>query len=62
MITIEMPRLHCDIQSAIMAKNLVYNAKTNHIEVKYHFIRDMLEDKLMRLVKLHTLMITLKIF
>ena len=29
-------------------------AKTKHIDVKYHFIRDMLEDKLMKLVKVHT--------
>ena len=39
-ITIEIPTLHCDSQSAIMlAKNLVFHAKTKHIEVKYHFIR-----------------------
>ena len=54
-ITIEMPTLHCDSQSAIMlAKNLVFHANTKHIDVKYHFIRDMLEDKLMELVKVHT--------
>ena len=40
-ITIEMPTLHCDSQSAIMlAKNPVFYAKTKHIDVKYHFIRD----------------------
>ena len=54
-ITVEMPTLHCDSQSAIMlAKNPVFHAKTKHIDVKYHFIRDMLEDKLMELVKVHT--------
>ena len=53
-MTIEMPTLHCDSQSAIMlAKNRVFDAKTKHIDVKCHFIRDMLEDKLMRLVKVH---------
>ena len=31
----------------MMAKNLVFHAKTKHIDVKYHFIRDMLEDKLL---------------
>ena len=36
---IEMPELHCDSQSAIqLAKNLVFHAKTKHIDVKYHFI------------------------
>ena len=50
-----MPTLHCDSLSAIMlAKNLVFHAKTKRIEVKYHFIREVLEDKLMKLVKVHT--------
>ena len=53
-IIVEMPTLHCGSQSSIMlAKNQVFHAKTKHIEVKYHFIRDMLEDKLMKLVKVH---------
>ena len=50
-----MPTLHCDSQSAIMlAKNPVFHAKTKHIAVRYHFIRDVVEDKLMELVKVHT--------
>ena len=53
-IAVEMPTLHCDSQSAILlAKNPVFHAKTKPIEVKYHFIREMLEDKLMKLVKVH---------
>ena len=38
----------------MLAKNPIFHAKTKHIEVKYHFIRYMLEDKLMKLVKVHT--------
>ena len=54
-IAIEMPTLHCDKQSAILlVKNLLFHAKTKKIEVKYHFIREILEDKLMKLVKVHT--------
>ena len=54
-IQLEMPMLHCDSQSAIMlAKNPLFHAKTKHIAVKYHFIRDVLEDKKMELVKVHT--------
>ena len=54
-ITIEMPILHCDSPSAIMlAKNPISYAKSKHIEVKYHFIWDMLEDKTLHLVKVHT--------
>ena len=53
-ISVEVPTLHCDSQSAIMlAKNPVFHAKTKHIVVKYHFIRDVLEDKLMELVNVH---------
>ena len=38
-VTIEMPMLHWDSQSAIMlAKNPIFHAKTKNIDVKYHFI------------------------
>ena len=54
-ISVEVPTLHCDSQSAIMlAKNPMFHAKTKHIDVKYHFIRDVLDDKHMELVKVHT--------
>ncbi|MCO5586822.1 hypothetical protein L7F22_040766 [Adiantum nelumboides] len=36
------------------AKNPVFYAKTKHISVKYHFIQDVLENKHMQLVKVHT--------
>ena len=50
-----MPILHCDSQSAIMlAKNPVFHAKTKHVDVKYHFIRELIEDKQLQLVKVHT--------
>ena len=32
----------------------MFHAKTKHIDVKYHFIQDVLEDKHMELVKVHT--------
>ena len=51
----ELTILHCDSQSAIMlARNPVFHAKTKHIEVKYHFIRDVLDSKNIELVKVHT--------
>ena len=37
----------------MLAKNPIFHAKTKHIDVIYHFIRDMLENKLMKLVKVH---------
>ncbi|MCO5564509.1 hypothetical protein L7F22_018170 [Adiantum nelumboides] len=50
----ETPMLHCDSQSAIqLASNPVYHSKTKHVDVKYHFIKEMVEDKQVQLVKLH---------
>ena len=35
----------CDSMSVIhLAKNQVYHARTKHIDVKYHFVWDVLED------------------
>ncbi|MCO5563946.1 hypothetical protein L7F22_017598 [Adiantum nelumboides] len=51
----EVPVLHCDSQSAKpLARNPVFHAKTKHVDVRYHFIRDVLEDKRLQLVKVHT--------
>eukprot|EP00253_Pinus_taeda_P020540 PITA_20540 len=49
-------RIDCDSQSAIfMAKNPASHSKTKHIDVQYHFVRDMIEDKKVLLVKVDTL-------
>ena len=51
-----MQVLHCDSWSAIqLAKNPVFHAKTKHVDVKYHFIREVIEDKQIQLVKVHTI-------
>ena len=38
----------------MLAKNPVFHQKTKHIDVKYHFIREVLDDKLLELIKIHT--------
>eukprot|EP00253_Pinus_taeda_P033780 PITA_33780 len=49
-------RIDCDSQSAIfLAKYPAYHSKTKHIDVQYHFVRDMIEDKKVLLVKVDTL-------
>ena len=49
-------RIDCDNQSAIfLAKIPTYHSKTKHIDVQYHFVRDMIEDKKVLLVKVDTL-------
>ena len=53
-------RIDCDCQSAIfLAKNPTYHSKTKHNDVQYHFVRDMIEDKKVLLVKVYTLKNTL---
>ena len=37
--------IFCDSQSAIhLAKNQVYHARTKHIDVRYHFMREIIEE------------------
>ena len=45
-----------DSQSAIfLSKNPAYHSKTKHIDVQYHFVRDMVEEKKVLLEKVDTL-------
>lgn len=47
--------LYCDNQSAIhLAKNSTFHAKSKHIDVRYHWIRDVLDAKFLELEKIHT--------
>lgn len=47
--------LLCDSQSAIhLAKNSTFHSKSKHIDVRYHWIRGVLNDKLLELEKVHT--------
>ena len=49
-------RIDYDSQSEIfLAKNPTYHSNKKHIEVQYHFVRDMVEDKKVFLVKVDTL-------
>jgi hypothetical protein len=49
-------RLDCDSQSAIfLEKNPSYHLKTKHIDVQYHFVRDMVEENKVLLEKVDTL-------
>ncbi|CAL1392755.1 unnamed protein product [Linum trigynum] len=51
----EQPQLFCDSQSAIhLAKNASFHAQSKHIDVRYHWIRDVLEMKQLQLEKIHT--------
>ena len=45
--------LYCDSQSAIhLAKNPFFHSRTKHIQLRYHFIRSLLEDGILKLEKI----------
>ena len=47
--------VYCDSQSAIdLSKNSIYHARTKHIDVRYHWIREKIEDGSMHVMKIHT--------
>ena len=48
-------QLYCDSQSAIyLAKNQVYHARTKHIDVRFHKIRELVSSGELLLEKVHT--------
>ena len=48
--------IDCHSQSAIfLAKKLAYHSRTKHIDVHYHFVRDMVESKKVLLEKVDNL-------
>ena len=47
--------IYCDNQSAIhLSKNSTYYSRSKYINVRYHWIRDVLELKELQLEKVHT--------
>ena len=49
-------RIYCDSKSEFfLAKNPAYHSKTKHIDVQYHFVRDMVKVERVLLVKVDTL-------
>ena len=52
----QVVRIFCDSQSAIsLAKKPSYHSKTKHNHIQYHFVRDMVEEKKVLLMKVETL-------
>ena len=54
-ITQDNVLLHCDSQSAIcLAKDPIYHARTKHIDVRYHKLREFVAGGYIQLVKVPT--------
>jgi hypothetical protein len=52
----QVVRIDCGSQRAIfLAKNLAYHPKKKHIDIQYHFVRDMVEENKVLLMKVETL-------
>ncbi|GJW23667.1 putative ribonuclease H-like domain-containing protein, partial [Tanacetum coccineum] len=48
-------KIYIDNESTIcIVKNPIFHSKTKHIEIRYHFIRDAYEKKLIQVLKIHT--------
>ena len=51
----ENKRFYSDSQSSIhLAKNSSFHSNTKHIHLKYHFIRSVLDEELLKMEKIHT--------
>lgn len=47
--------VYCDSQSAIhLSKNSSFHSKLKHIDLRYHYIHDMLESQQQQVEKIHT--------
>lgn len=48
-------RIYCDSQSVIMlTKNAVFHERMKHVAVKYYFIRDLISDGYVQVLKIAT--------
>ena len=47
--------LHCDNKNdAHLAKNIVYHSRTKHIQRRYHYVRERVDENEFILAKIHT--------
>src|SRR5450759_4598828 len=52
-LTHDIVNLHCDNQSALhLAVNQVMNSRMKHIDIMYHFLRHVVSDRMIELVKI----------
>ena len=50
----DLLKINCDSMSAIyLAKNQVYHARKKHIDVRFHFVQEILDEGYIELLKIH---------
>jgi len=50
----DLLKINCDSVSAIyLAKNQVYHVRMKHIDVRFHFVREILDEGNIKLKKIH---------
>lgn len=48
-------QVHCDNLSALaLSKNHTFHDRTKHIDVRFHFVRDVVQEGVVTLTKIHT--------
>ena len=51
----DLLKINCDSMSAIyLVKNLMYHARTKHIDIIFHFVREILDEGDIELQKIYT--------
>jgi len=51
----DLLKMNCDSMSAIyLIKNQVYHARMKHLDVRFHFVRKILDEGDVKLKKIHT--------
>jgi len=51
----DLLKINCDSMSAIyLAKNQIYHVRMKHIDIRFHFVRDILNEDDIKLQKIHT--------
>ena len=56
LVGIEVVRIYCHGQSEnFLPKNLTYHSNTKHIDIQYHFVKYVVEENKVLLMKVYTL-------
>jgi len=52
-LVIQLTTIRVVLVMLYITRNLTFHSRTKNIDVKYHFIREVVEDEIMELKKIH---------